>query len=171
MLKMAWLLPIFVVVALLSGCDEDYGPPAGLAGISVTSGGDYVVHLFVCRDKVDTINIVRDRKGLKETEENPVVRNYKFTRPATGHMELDLARPAAGWTPAVPTAFESGKGYIITGEGSKGYNNETTQLNVKAAALDSLIPGSIYVSDDNLSSKLTRYSPAKFTANARKACG
>ncbi|MBC7597298.1 MAG: hypothetical protein H7288_25825 [Kineosporiaceae bacterium] len=159
---------------LMAGCGNavgDIGPPAGLAGISVTSRGDYVIELFVCRDKVDTINISRDRQGLKETEKNPVVRDYKSTRPRTGLISHNLAQPGEGWTPRTPTAFESGKGYIVTGEASAGYDNETTQLNIQTSTLVSLVPGSVYVTEDNSGSKFTRYSPAQFAANAKKACG
>ena len=174
MLKTGFAIVSVAAIALTGGCGKavgDLGPPAGLAGVSVTSGGDYVIKLFVCRDKVDTIDISRDRQGLKETEQNPVVRDYRFTRPLTGLIALNLSRPDKGWTPRTPTAFESGKGYIITGEGSAGYDNETIQLNLYTSALAALVPGPVYVTDDNLSSKLTSYSPTQFIANAKETCG
>jgi hypothetical protein len=172
MLRTVPALISLVALAAVGGCGNavDVGPPAGLTGISVTADGDFVIDAYVCRDKVDTIEIVRDRKGLKETEENPVVQTYTFNRPLTGHITVDLAHPDKGWTPRTPTAFEPGKGYIISGEGSKGYDNETSQLNIESDALDTLEPGSIYTSDDGMTTKLTRYTPAEFEKNAKKAC-
>jgi hypothetical protein len=174
MLQRAVTATSLLPLVLMAGCGilvGTVGPPAGLAGISVTSRGDHVIKLFVCRDKVDIINIVRDRQGLKETEQNPVVRNYKSTRPLTGLISLNLARPAGGWAPSTPTEFQPGKGYIITGEASAGYDNETTQLNFRTSALGALVPGSVYVAGESQSSKLTRYSPAQFAAHAKKVCG
>jgi hypothetical protein len=161
-------LVALVISVLMAGCGNavDVAPPAGLTGISVMARGDYVINVFVCRDKVDTIEIVRDRQGLKETEENPVVRTYKFSRPLTGLIKLNLAEPAEGWAPRTPTVFEPGKGYIVSGASSAGYDSETLQLNVNPAALSTLVPGSVYVSDDNLSNKLTRYTPAQFAETA-----
>jgi hypothetical protein len=168
------ILALMSLLALgcASACGNavDAGPPAGLTGVSVTDAGHVVIIAYVCRDKVDTIQIARDREGLKETEENPVVRTYRFSRPLTGRVELDLTKPAAGWTPGTPTAFEPGKGYIVSGAGSKGYDNETSQLTLGPTSLDGLAPGSVYVSEDVDSAKLTGYTPARFVAKAKKAC-
>ncbi|KRC65258.1 hypothetical protein ASE12_11085 [Aeromicrobium sp. Root236] len=171
MLKTLAALTSVAALTSLAGCGNavDAEPPAGLAGISVTAGGHLVIDVFVCRDKVDKIEIARDREGLKETEENPVVRTYTFERPMTGHITLDLARPAAGWSPQAPTTFEAGKGYIVTGESSKGYDSETFQVNVEGDGVDALKPGAVYTSDDD-TTKLTAHTPAEFEKNAKKVC-
>lgn len=129
-----------------------------------------MINAFVCRDKIDKISIVRDRQGLKETQENPNVQTYRFDRPLTGLITLDLAHPSVGWTPTSPTVFEPGKGYIVNGEGAPGYDNETSPLNIATDKLKALTPGSVYVSDDEDSTKLTAYSPADFAKNAKRAC-
>lgn len=169
MLKPSSALISILALAAAGGCGNavDAGPPAGLTGISVTAAGDLVIDAFICRDKVDTIEIVRDRKGLKENEENPVVRTYTSAEPLTGHITLNLARPADGWSPGTPTVFEPGKGYVVSGEGK---DSETYQLNIDADALEALEPGGIYTSDDELTTKLTRHAPEEFEKNAKKAC-
>jgi hypothetical protein len=138
----------------LAGCnaEEHLAPPSGLAGLSLTDDGEYVVDLFVCNGKVDTVDIVRDRQGLKETEENPPVQRYTSSRPVSGLVTLNVNRPGTAWAPSTPTVFEAGKGFIVTGEGSEGHDIETSQLNVHASALGDLVPGFVYVSADASSS-------------------
>ncbi len=163
-------LALAVAGLVLAGCGnlvDDMGPPSGLLGISVTAEGHYVLETFVCRDSVDSIGIVRDREGLDDSEENPTVRSYAAARPLTGSVTLDLTQPADGWTPAEPTTFEAQKGYIATAGSSE---NSTTQLNIDPDELAAMDPGRVYVSNDNLTSKLTGYSPEEFIENSTSAC-
>lgn len=168
--KGGWILACLVAIGTASGCtsEDDVGPPSGLAGLSVTDGGDYVVELFVCNGTVGAVDIVRDRQGTSETDENTPVQRYTSSRPRTGLVTLDVSRPEAGWTPSSPTVFEAGKGFIVTGEG--GNDNETSQLNIRTSALSGLAPGFVYVNDDASSSRLSQLSHAEFTARAKTAC-
>lgn len=172
--KMASSLAGLVALVTIAACGNavgEVGPPSGLAGISVTDDGEHIVNLFVCNGKIDTISIVKDRQGLKETQANPPVQTYRTDKPLAGLVTLNLSRPGQEWSPSSPTELEPAKGYIVAGVGSAKDDSETSPLNIRTSSLSQLVPGSVYVTDDLLTSKLTRLSPAQFEARAEKACG
>ncbi|MCW2838698.1 MAG: hypothetical protein JWR55_181 [Aeromicrobium sp.] len=161
---------LFIVTGACGNSVGEVGPPAGLTGISVTEDGSYVIDAYVCRDKIDTVQIVRDRQGLDESDENPIVRTDQSAEPMTGRVTLSLANPGSDWSPSTPTAFEPGKGYIVSGAATEGADNETSQVNITTRSLEQLKPGPVYTTDDPTNSKLTPHSPAEFEDNAEKAC-
>lgn len=155
-----------------SGCGNavDLEAGAGLAGMSVTADGDLVINAYVCNDYVDVIDVARDRAGLKETEENPLVRDYKSASHLTGDVTINLDHPGGSWTPSAPLVLEAGKGYLVTAQGSGDDANETSQVDVYTDRLKELEPGGIYTSEGVDTVKYVRHSPAGFKKLAQRAC-
>ncbi len=164
-----------ILLATLGACGnaaEDPGPAAGATGVSVTGDGHVVINAYVCRDVISQIQIVGDREGLKETEENKVVGTFTSDKQLKGAVTLDLAAPGDAWTPSAPLELKAGKGYIISAQGTGEDANETVALNLSTDAVAELEPGSIYTTDteDPDSPALTKNTPAEFERLAKSAC-
>ncbi|MCZ4501050.1 MAG: hypothetical protein JWQ74_3605 [Marmoricola sp.] len=159
-------------LCLSAGCGNwvgDLGPGAGITGISITESGSLVINAYVCRDYIDTIEVVRDRHGLKETEPNPVVAVYKSPRHLTGSISLNLDNPTTRWSPDAPLRFEPGKGYLVYAQGSGEDANETRDLYLSTRTLTELKPGLIYTIEGG-TTKLTGSTPAEFKTLAKHIC-
>lgn len=160
-----------LLVATVAGCGNavDVGPGAGATALVVDDAGHLSVVTEVCRDEVDTIEIVRDREGLSETEDNPLVARYRSADPQTGRVTLSLDEPGPGWRPGTPTRLERGTGYIVTASGSGEDGNEAAPVYVSGDALSTMTPGGFYAGYEEDGS-LTRHSDAEFRKLAERAC-
>jgi hypothetical protein len=162
---------LLLLATSLLGCGNvvDVEPGAGATGLTVDRAGHLSVVSVVCRDSIDTVEIVRDREGLDDTEDNPVVATYRSKDARTGRVTLRLDRPEAGWTPSTPTRLEPDTGYIIGASGSGEDGNETAPLYVSGRALNTVAPGGIYTGYEEDGS-LTRQTSAEFERQAERAC-
>lgn len=140
-----------LTVPLLASCGNGvFVDNRGTTGASLTAEGDLQVHVQPCGAATDYIGVSGEFD--QESESNPTFAELEAEKPVHGPFTLNVDKPQAPWTAAVPAQLPSDPDAVLLIDSAPMKHNETKMVekntgsvHVTRAELEKLAPGEIYV--------------------------
>ncbi len=142
------LVPSLLLVGLAAtACGNDVTTDIiGSAGVTVDAQGGAVVLVTVCRDDVDSIDLLGGRGGLEPDQPNPTIASWSASTPQRGTIVLDLDTPTPTWDGPASVDLEDSELYIVSADRSDA-DAEVTQTSFRGRDLAALSPDQVIVRD------------------------
>jgi hypothetical protein len=156
-----------VAVASLAACIAADVEVIGAVGVTVDQNHRPVVVVEACEAAATEVDLVFDREGLTDDEENEQVASWFSDAPVPGTSELVLHAPASPWA-GKPIDVLVDRGYIATAVGVED-SQVLSQVAFRGRDLADMQPGTVYTNDSNADVlKLIGRTTESFTADV---CG
>ena len=153
------------VMALLVGCIAPDVEVIGALGVTVDEAQRVVVVVEACDGAATRVDLLLDREGLADGEENEQVEAWTSDEPVPGTSELVLHAPEGPWVgESVDVAVD--RGYIATAVGKED-GEVLSQVAFRGGDLAGMEPGMVYTNTtDPDERELVGRSAEDFTGDA-----
>lgn len=134
-----------VVVASLASCIAPDVEVIGALGVTVNEEQRPVLVVEACEGAATEVNLLLDREGLADDEENEQVAQWIADAAVPGTSELVLHAPGGPWEgESVEVVVD--RGYVATAVG-EGDREVLSQLAFRSGDLAAMNPGTVYSND------------------------
>jgi hypothetical protein len=135
------------VVAALTACIAPDVEVIGALGVIVDEEQRPVVVVEACEGAATEVDLVFDREGMTDDEENEQVAAWKSDAPVPGTSQLVLHAPAGPWAGESVDVLVD-RGYIAMAVGV-GDSEVLSQVAFRASDLADMQPGTVYNNDSD----------------------